>query len=113
MHSGSSKRSTTRRALSPEPGEAEPVGELRSAWSSGIAPHPSHRPGRRVTVHAGDPSSPGSCQGLFKAREVRGEDQPGMATVAAPGHEHPALNQDLGRNLQALVLTLETLDRGR
>src|SRR5580704_5496974 len=113
MHSGSSKRSTTRRALSPEPGEAEPVGELRSAWSSGIAPHPSHRPGRRVTAHAGDPPSPGSRQGPFKAREVRGEDQPGMATVAAPGHEHPALNQDLSRDLQVLMLTPQALERGR
>jgi 4-aminobutyrate aminotransferase-like enzyme len=32
-----------------------------------------------------------------------------MATVAALGHEHPALNQDLGRDLQVLMLTPEAL----
>ena len=48
-----------------------------------------------------------------EAREVRGEDQPGMGTVAPLGHEHPALNQDLGRDLQVFMLTPEALDRGR
>ena len=58
-------------------------------------------------------SSLGGRQGPFKAREVRGEDQPGMATVAPLGHEHPALDQDLGRDLQVFMLTPKALDRGR
>jgi hypothetical protein len=48
-HSASPKRSTTRRAPTPEPGDAEPPGELRSASSSGIAPHPN-RPVRDSTL---------------------------------------------------------------
>jgi hypothetical protein len=36
-----------------------------------------------------------------------------MTTVAALGHEYPALNQDLGRDLQVFMLTPEALDRGR
>src|SRR5215470_3345168 len=38
MHSGSSKRSRTRRACTPRSGEAAPREELRSASSSGIGP---------------------------------------------------------------------------
>jgi len=41
MHSASLKRSATRRAPTPRSGEAEPLGEPRSASSSGIAPNPS------------------------------------------------------------------------
>jgi hypothetical protein len=32
-----------------------------------------------------------------------------MATVAPPGREYPALNQDLGRDLQVFMLTPEAL----
>jgi hypothetical protein len=46
MHSASLKGSSTRRSLTPGAGEAEPLGELRSASSSGMIPNPS-RPARR------------------------------------------------------------------
>src|SRR6516165_10742010 len=46
MHSASLKISATRRVPTPGPGDAEPLGELRSASSSAIAPNPS-RPARR------------------------------------------------------------------
>ena len=36
-----------------------------------------------------------------------------MTTVASLGHEHPALNQDLGRDIQVLMLMPQALDRGR
>jgi len=36
-----------------------------------------------------------------------------MATIAPLGHEYPALDQDLGRDLQVFMLTPEALDRGR
>jgi hypothetical protein len=36
-----------------------------------------------------------------------------MTTVTASGHEHPALDKDLGRDLQVLMFTPQALDRGR
>ena len=36
-----------------------------------------------------------------------------MTAVASLGHEHPALDQDLGRDFQVLMLTLQAFDGGR
>ena len=87
-------------------------GTLGLAPATGTSPRRGQPPPHRLAADGLATHSAGH-EGPFKAREVRGEDQPGMTTVASLGHEHPALDQDLGRDLQVLMLTPQAFDRGR
>src|SRR5262249_1258095 len=108
MHSASLRRSATRQTFTPGSGEAEPLGELRSASLSDIAPNPSRpdrrwhgpaaeRPSNRATERPSNRGSNNRHRQQWTPADTHGQDVPGWAgcgcwwpsTVAGFGTKRP------------------------